>query len=142
MRAGVTRPERVPLAEKADVDARERFEGEYPSRAWHRGRAAEALLRGYAPSKYPTKHWPYEALLEVWCSQFREARDCFEVDALKHAFTDEEDTATWRRQAPATRNRIPATAVTLNANEPPGVDGDGVRDLDGYALDAAFPGSP
>jgi hypothetical protein len=78
----------------------------------------------------------------VWCSLSREARNRFEVDALKHAFTDDEDAATWSRRDPATRSRIPATAVALNANEPPGVDGDDAPGLDGYALDAAFPGSP
>jgi hypothetical protein len=136
----VIRPERCLLNEGADVAARERFEGEYPRVTWHHGRAVEALPRGYAPSKHPTKQWPPEALLEVWCSPFREARDCFEFDALKLDRRIAEQVVTWTHEPPATRSRRPATAVVLNANEPPGVDGDDVRDMEGCALDAAFSG--
>lgn len=38
------------------------------------------------------------------------------------------------------RSQPSATAVALNANDPPGVDGEDVRDSDGCALDTAFPG--
>ena len=79
----MTRSEHGWLYEADDVDARDRFAGEYPPKTWHHGRAAEALQTGYAPSKYPTKQWPPEALLEVWCPLSREAQDCFERDALR-----------------------------------------------------------
>jgi len=136
----VTRPEREQLSEAGDVDARDRFEGEHPERTWHHGRAVEALLTGYAPSKHPTKHWPPEALLEVWCSLLREAQTCFEIDALTLDRHRGEHATTRNHGPPVLRSRRPATAVALNANEPPGVDGEDVRDLDRYALDAAFSG--
>ena len=142
-RAGVTRPERRLLTEDSDVSARERFEGEYPHSTWHHGRAVEALRRGYAPSKYPTKQWPPEALLEVWCSLPRVALDCFKLDALTHDRSHGKRATTWTtHDPPAPRSWRPSSpAVALIANEPPAVDGEDVRDLNGCALDTAFSGS-
>ena len=137
----MTRSERSLLTCGARVDARDRFEGEYPPKIWHRGRTAEALHTGYAPSKYPTKQWPTEALLEVWCSRQWEAPDCFEFGALILDRSTSELAATWTFGTPDKRSRRPATTVAMNANEPPGVHGEGVGDTDGYALDAAFPGN-
>jgi hypothetical protein len=134
----VIRPERCLLTE--GVDARDRFEGEYPHVTWHHGRAVEAHESGYAPSKHPTKRWPPEALLEVWCSLCREARDRFDFAQIAEANLGEH-TAMWTHAPPATRNRRPTTAVALNANETPGVNGEDAPGMDGYALDAAFPGS-
>jgi len=137
----VTRPEREQLSEAGDVDARDRFEGEHPERTWHHGRAVEALLTGYAPSKYPTKQWPPEALLEVWCSLLREARTCFEIDALtldRHRGEQRHDA---EPRAAGIAEPTPGRGRrALNANEPPGVDGEDVRDLDGCALVIGFPG--
>jgi len=133
----VTRAHRDEIDADGEQAARDRFEGEYPAENWPRGRAAEALQTGYAPSKHRTKQWPLEARLEVWCSLSREARECFVLDALT-AQADELIAMTcstgWLRVATST-----STAV-LNANQPPGVNGDDVRDRDGCALDTAFPG--
>jgi hypothetical protein len=45
------------------------------------------------------------------------------------------------RELPVSRDRLPRSAVAVNANEPPGVKGKDAGDEDGSALDAAFPRS-
>jgi hypothetical protein len=77
----------------------------------------------------------------VWCSLHREACDCFECDALNLDDRHGERLARWDHDWTATRGRQPATAAASSANDPPAVDGDGTRSLDGCALDGAFPGS-
>ena len=117
--------------------ARDRFEGEYPFEPWPRGRDAKALVAGYAPSKHRTKQWPSEAQLEVWCSLCREACECFVLDALTL-----QANALIAMTISTSRLRVAAsiTSATLNANRPPGANGERVRDEHGYALDSPFSG--
>ncbi len=62
--------------------------------------------------------------MEVWCSLLREARDRFELGALKLDIGPDGPGAPWRNWPPATRGWRPTTTAALNAIDPPGVDGD------------------
>jgi hypothetical protein len=125
----------------ARTTAHDRFEGEYPASAWPRGRDAQALLTGYAPSKYRTKPWPPEALLEAWYSLSREVLPGFRFDVLASEWSSDPRLALPPHHQLASRGRLPRSAVAVNANHPPGVNGEDVRDKDGFALDAPFPRS-
>ena len=118
-------------------NAGDRFEGEYPVSDWHRGRDAEASKTCYAPSKYPTKQWPTEAQLELWCSLSREAHNCF-VLAAETAGSDELFAMNAARAMPRVAGS--RSIAALNANQPPGANGNLVRDRVGSALDTAFSG--
>jgi hypothetical protein len=118
-------------------NAGDRFEGEYPVSDWHRGRDAEASKTCYAPSKYPTKQWPTEAQLELWCSLSREAHNCF-VLAAEMAGSDELFAMNAARAMPRVAGS--RSIAALNANQPPGANGNSVRDRVGSALDTAFSG--
>jgi hypothetical protein len=121
--------------------AHDRFEGEYPRLTWPRGRDAQALLTGYAPSKYRTKPWPSEALLEVWYSLSREVPAGFMLDVPLLDQRNDPQLSPPQLYQPAPRDWLSRSAVAVNANEPPGVEGEEVGDQDGSALDAAFPRS-
>ena len=112
-------------------NAGDRFEGEYPVSDWHRGRAAEASKTCYAPSKYPTKQWPTEAQLELWCSLSREAHNCF-VLAAEMAGSDELFAMNAARAMPRVAGS--RSIAALNANQPPGANGNSVRDRVGLPL--------
>jgi len=114
----------------AEITAHDRFEGEHPAALWPRGRAAQVLLTGYAPSKYRTKPWPSEALLSFTI-----------VPPLLALLRGDPELPLPSRELPVSRDRLPRSAVAVNANEPPGVKGKDAGDEDGSALDAAFPRS-
>lgn len=128
--------------EACDTDELDRFEGEYPHALWPRRRDAQALAKSYAPSKYPTKQWPAEALLEMWCSPLGEARDRFVVETQCLYLSHDDELGA--DESGTTRPRVVASASTaaLHANEPPGIERRSARcaGQDGFALDAAFPG--
>ena len=129
------RPHRAELSTYGDAD--DRFEGEYPAEEWHRGRDAEASITCYAPSKYPTKPWPTEAQLESWCSLPREACKCF-VLAAEMPGGDE----LLAMNSSTSQPRVAGSKSTaaLNTNQPPGANGNAVRDRVESALDTAFSG--
>jgi hypothetical protein len=137
----VTPPKSDERTTGVGTTAHDRFEGEHPSGVWPRGRDAQALLTGYAPSKYRTKPWPTEALLEAWYSLSREVLSGFTFDAPSLSWPSDPRVAGHPHQRPALRSRLQRTAVTESANQPPGVEGEGVGAQDGYALDTAFPRS-
>jgi hypothetical protein len=121
--------------------ALDRFEGEYPGSLWPRGRDAQALLTGYAPSKYRTKPWPPEAPLEAWYSLSREVLSGFTIEVLAFTSTSGPELTPPHRPQPAARGRLPRSAVTVDANQTPGVEGEDAAAQEGSALDAAFPRS-
>ena len=120
----------------------DRFEGEYPAPLWPRGRDAQALLTGYAPSKYRTKPWPPEALLEVWYSLSREVLPGFTRDVLasEPSSSDPRITPPHHHQR-ATRSPLVRSAAAVDANQTPGVESEDAGGQKGCALDPAFPRS-
>jgi len=107
--------------------AHDRFEGEYPGLTWPHGRDAQALVTGYAPSKYRTKPWPTKALLEVWYSPLREVPLGYMLAVPSFAAQNVPQTTVYK---PVARDR-PRSALAVNANHPPGVQNDDVGGEDG-----------
>ena len=101
----------------------DRFEGEYPAPRWPCGRDAQALLTGYAPSKYRTKPWPTEALLEAWYSPSREVLPGFMLDEARVCRASGPKPHVAASPLPlVSRGQLPRSAVAVNANETPGVE--------------------
>jgi len=137
----VTPPRRDERTTYVGTTAHDRFEGEHPKGVWPRGRDAQALLTGYAPSKYRTKPWPQEALLEAWYSLSRDVLPGFTFVPPSPSLPSDPQLPPPSRRQPLSRERLQRPAVAVNANETPGVEGEDVRDQEGCALDAAFPRS-
>ncbi len=83
------------------VALRERFEGEHPGTSWSPGRAGEIPVSGYAPSEYPLKPWPHEALSGEWCPRIPGGPDGFELEKM----AGQSDSDASRIASPLVRSR-------------------------------------
>jgi len=88
---------------------------------WPRSKTPEVPRKGYAPSEYQKKLWPYEAQIEGWFPRFTPGQTCFDVveDANAKSFNGE-------RQSPALADRSHASCGTVVVQRP---NPERIRDL-------------
>ena len=67
---------------RVGTSRRERFEGEHPASFWSPGRDGKTPFKGYAPSEYPLKRWPAEALSGGWCPAATGAHSSFRFERV------------------------------------------------------------
>ena len=124
-----------------EATARDRFEGEHQVKTWPRKRDAEVPCVGYAPSKYLRKQWPQKAQLKVWYSLCREVRVSFRRDVPTPRYCSL-PLVPHHHHRPVSRDWSSWSAAAVNAKDPPGANGEHIRDVEGSALDTAFPKGP